>query len=629
MKAHKPGAKPFAVLIILLLAAVLLAYTSIQFRAPLKPVVRHVNPASEAEQLPLPTLLTLLVTNVFDSLIGGDYKATAEGLKTLGAAYIPERYRFIVNRFMQLLNGLSNLLNNVEGLLDRAEALVGLGRGRDAKPLLDEASAKLVSANATRIELRSASEELAKTFSLPMGGLSRKVDELGRVIAELFGRLLRLREMVEKQTTLEDTYLTIDVEPKTVWTGENIEVSGKLYTAKAHLNGRSVQILVDGAVLAEAVTAGEGELHLSVKLPYIYKPTIHIQARYVPKGLDSEAYKPSASNIVEVSLLYVKPAIKAEAVGEALPGKTFILKGSVEAVRPLPYSAVKVSWVGASLNASLEGGRFTATLYTPEDIPDGEYSLKVEAPARQVFAPAGATVQVTVRRLPLNVTLQPPTVVFAGFTSTLKGENIYGRERFNVTVKAVFAGQSYTANSDGEFSFVLAVPLTVFTGYHDYEVYVSPDPPWYRSVALKGSILVINPFTALVPFGLVSVLALKLSGRRKVGGAEPEEGLRRQEAQPPRQAYSVDPRLEWLVDVYWQAVAIVIGLTGVDMKPSMTMREYLEAVGPRLGGLRAGFAALTVVAEKVLYSPAVSSEELEYARKAFEELRTAYVEVHI
>ena len=624
MKNQKPGAKPLAVIIILVAVAVLLTYLPTQFWAPPKHVVRHVNPAAEAERLPLPAFMTLLVTNVFDSLIRGDYTATVGGLKTLGTAYIPERYRYIANRFMQLLNELSNLLNSTKTLLDRSEELIKLGKGEEARALLSQASLKLISANATRIELRNARDELAKTFDLPMGELLRRIDELGKVISELFTRLLRLLDMIEKQTALEDTYLTIDVEPKTVWTGGSIDISGKLYTAKTHLNGRTVKIAVDGTVLAEALSNVGGEFHVPVKLPHIYKPIIHIQASYVPEGTDRETYKPTTSNIVEVSLIYIKPTIKAEAAGEALPGKTFVLKGSVEAERPLPYSAVKVAWAGSSLTASLDSGRFIATLYTPEDMPDGEHILRVEAPAWQVFAPAAATVKVSVRRLPLNVTLQPPSVIFAGLTSTLNGETMYGDEKFNITVRAVFAGQTYTARTNGSFSFALAVPLTVFTGYQDYEVYVYPDPPWYRSVVLKGSILVVNPFTVLVPFGLASVLALRLSGRREVGRPVPEAVDQQHELRT--QAYPVIPGLEWLIDMYWQAVSIVIGLTGVDMKPSMTMREYLEAVGPKLSGLRAGFEVLTVVTEKALYAPAVSPEELEHAREAFKGLRTAYVE---
>jgi len=76
--------------------------------------------------------------------------------------------------------------------------------------------------------------------------------------------------------------------------------------------------------------------------------------------------------------------------------------------------------------------------------------------------------------------------------------------------------------------------------------------------------------------------------------------------------------------MYWQAVAIVNRMTGVEMSPPMTIREYLNSVGPRLGGLRSAFELLSIVAEKALYAPSVSREELEAAEKALEELKVAH-----
>jgi len=630
LNTRKPSVKAFVALTILpAIVAVLLVYPFIQLHTPSKPLPRHANPATETELSPFPVFLILLVRNVFDSLIGGEYADAAERLKTLGAAYIPERYRFVADRFMQLMNRVSALLDDTENRLGQAEALITVGKLEDAKPLLNEASGKLASANTTYIELRSASEELAKTFSLPAGELRVRVDELGRVIERLYEKLLRLLEAIEKKTKLVDSYLMIEVTPETVWTGGNIEVRGRLYTMDGGLAGRAVQIFVDGGRLAEGRTDEVGWFHVRVNLPYVYRPKVQVHASYVPKELDSEVYKPSASNIVEVSLLYVKPAIRAMVVGEALPGKTFTLKGSVEAEKPLPYSSLKVTWAGYSLTTGLEDRSFEAALYTPEDAPEGEYSLRIEAPAWQVFAPAERTIQVTVKRLPLNVTLQPPKVVFAGLPTTLNGEVLYGGEEFNLSVKVLFGGLSYTTRSRGEFAVELAVPLTVFSGYQDYEVYVSPDPPWYRPANIAGSIMVINPLTMFVPVLLVSVLALRLSGGRKFRGAEPTEGIQQYVQQPSAKAYSFSPELEWLTDLYWQVVAMVSDLTGVEMRPYMTMREYLEAVGPRLGGLMDGFEAVTMAAEKAVYSPTVSAEELESARRAFEEFRVVYVEASL
>jgi len=620
LKVRRPRPTELLAMVALVAILSLLAYPFIRLW-PSKPVVKHVDPASEAEGLPLPTLLMALIANVFDSLIGGDYKAIAEGLKTLGEAYIPKEYRFVFERFVQLLDGVSTLLSDVEDLLDRAEALLAVGRGEDAKPLLDEASAKLASANTTHVELKSACAELAKNLKLPMDELSRKVDELGRVIERLYERLLRLLEEIERQVPLEDTYLAIDVEPRTVWTGSSIDVSGKLYTAKAPLAKRSVQIFIKGVALTEAVTDDSGEFRARVVLHYIYEPKVFVQAVYVPSGLDAELYKPSTSNIVEVDIIYIKPIIRVEVLGEALPGKAFVVRGSVEAERPLPYSTVKISWIRASVKATLEDGRFTAMLHTPEDVSEGEYALKVEAPARQVFGPAEASVKVTVRRLPLNVTIHVPPIVVAGLPSSLRGE-IHSLEELNATVKVVFADQTYTARSSGTLELSLTAPLTVLSGYRDYEVHVSPTLPWYRSATLKGTVLVINPLTVLAPLALISALALRIS-REKTVRARPEEVPPRPEA--PLAAPVTAPELERPLDMYWQAVAMVSSLTGVEMSPSMTIREYLNAVGPRLGGLRSAFEVLSIVAEKALYAPSVSAEELEAAEKALEELKVAHV----
>lgn len=622
MKVHKPRAKVLIALLALVVIILLLAYPFTQLRPP-KPIVRHVNPLAETERLPLPTFLMPLIAGFFNNLISGDYGASAEQLKALGMIYVPEGYKFASNRFMELLNKAIDLLNDTEVLLNQSEALIVIGKGGDARPLLDEASTKLTSANATSIELKRACEELAKTFGLPIDELSRKVDELTKVIERLYKRLLKLRVAVERQAVLQDTYLVIDVEPKTVWTGGSVEVSGKLYATEGPLAWRRVQICVDEKEVVEVTTCDGGEFRAKVVLPYIYKPDISVQARYVPKGSDAELYKPSTSNVVKVSLLYVKPIVKVEAVGEALPGKAFVVRGSVEADRPLPYSTVRVSWIKTDVAVSLENGRFIVTLYTPEDVAEGEYSLKVQTPVWQLFAPAEASVKVVVRRLPLNATIQPPAIVLAGLPSSFEGR-IWAPEKLNATVKVVFADLAYEARSSGEFELSLTAPLTSFSGYRDYEVYVSPDLPWYRSAVLRGSVLVINPLTVLAPLALASALVLKLSRGRAVETRGEEVPLKR-EAQPPIEERFVAPGLERLVDMYWQAVAIVSSLTGVEMKPSMTVREYLEAIGPRLGSLKSAFETLSIVAEKALYAPSVSAEELKAAEEALEELKVAHV----
>lgn len=629
MKGGK-SASTAALILVACLAVGLAVFSLLPFLAPIKVPFRHVDPNAEQERSPFPFYMFTLVRNAFDSLNRGNYTAMVEELSTLSLVYVPEKYRFIVNRFRQLINDAAERLNETERLLDGAESLVMMGRGEEAKLVLGEASEKLASAKVTYNELRRASEELAKTFNLPTGEIQSRVDMLGKVIEELYARLLRLWRMIEEQAVLEDTFLQIDVEPKTVWTGSTTRVEGWLTAADEALAGRTVKVYVEGLIMAEAVTSVDGGFAVVLNLPYVYVPRVAVQACYVPQGSDADAYKPSASNIVMVELLYIQPHIRVETVRLALPGKTFLLKGCIEAERPIPYSNVTVSWAGTTLAAKLTDTRFETSLYTPSSLVDGEYALTVETPAWQIYAPTKATAKVKVERLPLTVNVQAPSVVLAGLTSNIKGFVVYGDERFNVSVKAVFAGQGYAVNSSGEFEAGFATPLSVLTGYRDYEVFVEPELPWYSGYAFKGSILVVNPLTFIVPVGFASFLAAGfLKGKRK--DLKPVAVFEEPEAQRSGvvKGYSVAEGLQWLIDSYWQAVALVSEMTGVAMKPSMTLREFFEAARSGLGSLEQGFRALTFAVEKALYARTVSSEELENARKTVLELKVGSVEVQL
>lgn len=592
-------------------------------------LLRHVNPASEVEQRPLPSFMVLLYLSTLDGIIRGDYKAVAEGLRALNSAYIPEGLRFIAIRFHSLLNTTWNLVSEIRSLLDEAETLISLGRSVDAKPLLREALIKYEQARSIYVELELALQELTRSLGLPAGELSKKIEELGRVIEELYSRLMRLLEIADLQQQLKDTFLVIDVEPKYVWTGGSIEVRGKLYAIdEGTLSSKLVKVYIDGVELAKVETREDGLFIVEIDLPYIYRPTVTVQARYVPQGVDSQLYKPTVSNEVVVRLLYIQPKIRFEVVGEALPGKLLTVNGRVESEAPLPYDRVTISWIGSSLTANLVEDSFSLKLRVPEDVAEGKYPLTVKASASGVYAPAQETVYVDIIRIPLEVKLQIPSIMMAGLPSILRGKVLYQGEAFDVSVKVVIFTQTCTATSSGEFSFEVVPPPTTLTGYQVCEVYVSPAIPWYREVHFKEEVLVINPLMLTFTLGLVAALAIRLSRGR--GGIE-------QKLELPPEVEEVKPKilgrewfatseLEWLVDMYWQAVVIVTKLTGVDMKPSMTMREYMAIVSSKLGNLRSNFETLTLVAEKALYAREVAIEEVRLAEKAFEAIKLAWIE---
>ena len=619
-----------AAALVMMLAAASILLIPYFMSPPAALKIIHVNPDAEASRLPPPKLLILLVLNPFAAMLRGNFSGVPVELSVLESAYIPSGLRFIVDRFTRLMNDVAGHLDRADNLMDGAEALIEVGRGLEAKPMLAEASGEIALANTTYRELRLASEELARAFSLPRGDIYMKLSDLGHLIEAMNLRLLGLLDRIERQRALTETFISIDVEPKTVWTGGKISVEGRLSEAYGKpLPGRRVAILFGGSRIYEASTSWDGSFKAEVNLPYIYKRTVTVQAKYTPTGEDAEAYKPSISDAVEVSLLYIEPKVIVEPVGWVLPGRAFTVRGSVHSTSPLPYSSVKVSWVSGVSDVELrEDGSFEVELNTPGDLPDGEYAIRVNAPASGVFAPAEASLTVKVERIPVDVTLSLPSFAIAGLSAQVSGSYRAGGERFNATVRVYLAGQEYAVESNGEFEIQLSFPLTLLSGCQTCKVHVAPSTPWFSEAALEGSIPVVNPLTLLASTGALIALAAKVFGGRAAEsalGAAAE--VKREEAPGMAEANFAPEEFRWLVDLYWEAVRLVSEMTGAVMEPHMTMREFLSAAGPKLSKLYWCLETLTSAAERVLYSPKVPAWATSTATLALKSLKAEHARV--
>lgn len=588
----------------ILLAASASLLLSVRLWPSIESPIRHVDPKSEVERLPLSIHMMSMIKSMFDSLIRGDYVAFKEDLKAFMEAHVPDKYKFIVERFNQLLNRTSELLAEVEDLLEEAERL--LNKGEDARAMLSEASIKLAYANITYIELKSASEELARGFSLPFSELREKLNEIAKIIELLNERIKELMESLERQEMLKEAFIVMDVEPKRVWTGGIVSVEGRLYGEDGGLVGRTVEIYVDGVKIAEAITVEDGRFKAQFKLPYIYKPRVFVQAFHSAKG---DLYKPSASNVVGIELIYVKPDIVVEAMGEALPGRSFSIMGRVEAECPLPYDFVRISWCGRDIATPLSEGRFASSIKVPEDLEEGTHQLIIEVPGREICAPAREVVYVNVKRIPLKASVSLPSMAIAGTPFSVKVES---EEKVNV--KAIFAGQSYASNSSQEL--IIWTPLNLFTAYYDLEVLISSPFPWYRATTFNKSVFVVNPIALMLPIGLAFGFASRLRRAKKIAEEIPREGIAASEERLDKRF--APSSFRWLVELYWRAVDVISRLTGTIMKPSTTMREYLMAV--KSSRFWSCFKALTLAAEKAVYSKGPSEEEVRSAKEAFHEL---------
>ncbi|MEM2049788.1 MAG: DUF4129 domain-containing protein [Thermoproteota archaeon] len=610
------------------LTAIILAVL-LQAMLPGKPVFkRHVDPSREAEQPPYSLFFTMLLTPVFDDLTRGNFTGTMVRLRILETVSVPSTLRYVFNRFSQLMQSLTETLTSVEKNLDQAETLIDSGREEEAKPVLTSASYGLASANVTFNSLRQAVGELTRAFRLPSYEFARRLDAIGELLNRMLLRLLELLSRIEEQRNLSETLLEIGAQPGSVWVGSTITVEGRLSSLGTGLPGRIVTIFLDGKTVAQTVTLEDGFFKRSVSIPHVYKPTLTVSAKYSPGGGDEKVFKPACSNTVEISLLYVTPVLNVKVSGKPLPGRSFTLEGTVETGFKPPYETVKASWLTSVSSIPLSPeGFFKTVLHVPENLQDGRYALRVETPASGVFAPASKTVYVNVERLRLNLTLEAPQTVFAGLEAVFKGFVAHPQDGEQGWKVRIIIGDTVLAEEAFQQGFEtrVRIPFTMLTGYCPYRVQVEPGAPWFSGAEAEGRLLVVNPLAVLASAGSASILMLRLAGgRRKKSGRELAETVAEAAEQHVAECF-IAKGLEWLMDLYWQAVAIVSSVTGVDVKPSMTMREYLNSVAPNLGEALESFERITLTAEKALYSPSVSGEELQAARQALEKLKVTQV----
>ena len=620
--------KTITTLTILTLTIIIYAIISLtQIIPPIIITNRHVNPATENEQPPYSTFLAIPILNALDNMAKTNFTGSTQQLKTLASIYIPQKYKYIMDRFLQLINDETTLLNNTNQLLNQTETLINIGKEQNATQLLNQASQKLALANITYQTLKTAADQLTTTFALPRNDIFNKIDKIGELINKMNQRLLQYLEKIKNQETLIETFLTITATPETIWTGDKITIQGKLNTTYTPLPNKQIIILIDGTTQNKTTTKHDGTFNITTNIPYIYKPTITIQAQYIPNNIDNKTYKPTTSNTVKINLLYIKPTITLQTINKTLPGKNFTIKGTIQANKTLPYTQIKITWIEKTITTTINNNTFTTTLHTPSNITDGIYALKVETPPYKIFAPTQTITNIIIQRLPLNITLNIPSIIIAGMDKTIKG-NIISNEPLNTTITLTTTGQIYTTNTtSNEFQITLNPPLTLLTGYYNYEIYIQPQYPWYNTLYKKGQILIINPITIIIPLTPITLITIKIIEKRKrTTTQQTEEKIAETitEKKTPEKTYLTAKELQWLIDLYWEAVTIISNMTGIEMLPSMTLREYLKTVTPYISPIHKNFETLTIATEKALYSTEITTEELTLAKEAANKIYIEY-----
>jgi len=444
---------------IILTLTIFTVVSLIQIVPPIIITKRHIDPTTENEQIPYPSSLTIILLNIFENTAKTNFTESSQQLKILLSTYIPSKYKYIIDRFREIMNEEIDLLNNTNQLLNQAENLINIGKNTNATQLLVQASQTLALANTTYQTLKDATNQLTITFSLPRNEISNKIDKIGELINKMKQRLLQLQEKIKNQETLTETFLTIKVTPETIWTGDKITIQGKLYTKDTPLPNKEITILIEGKIQNKTITNQDGTFNITTNTPYIYKPTIKIQAQYTPNNIDNTTYKPTLSEPVEINLLYIKPNIILQTPINMLPGKNYTIKGTIQTEKTLPYTQIKITWLEKQYTTTIYNNTFTTTINIPQNITEGTYILKAETPPYKIFAPSQNSTKITIQKLPLNITLDIPSLIITGINTEIKGK-ITSNETLPTTITLTIAGQTYTTNiTTNEFQITLNTPL--------------------------------------------------------------------------------------------------------------------------------------------------------------------------
>lgn len=565
---------------------------------------RHVDPGTVGAQPPDPSSLTGAYLLLAQSLGNEEYSDARRLASLLLNSTAPGDLAFVLRRFHELVVQESDLLNSSRSLLNLARDAALRGDLEGARALLGEALKALVQANVTRYNLEYAARAIEQR-------LGAKALQVVATVAGLIGKHAREADTLNETfiAGLAETKLTLEA-PSEAWIGSYVELRGLLTAGGEPLPARRVSIVLDGSVSATAVTNERGEYSLSVSIPLVYRDYVTVAAVYTPEGSDAGVYAPSSSEPARIKLLYVVPYLNATAVPrEALPGDTIHV-----AIRSnVSNLYVKVSAFGADSQVKLRGFEATVDVAVPEDAAEGFYRVYVASEPNGTVGPASTSTLVAVRKIPIRVAdVRVPGVIVAPLQAELVVcVETQGEALPPYRVEARAPGLVAEAEGSGKCTStsITPSPLTP-TGPLNITVTVVPLDTRFKGYSTTSGTLVVNMYAILAATALIVATVASIAKHFPLPrrGAEPPKPTAA--SQPPPSVsedteYSakLQPRDPVLLE-YILAVRSIEKATGVRLKPSHTVREYLDSVRGALGEAVKPFSQLSMLAELRLYANA-------------------------
>ncbi|KSW10760.1 hypothetical protein CF15_08240 [Pyrodictium occultum] len=572
---------------------------------------RHVDPSTARGEGPSPLALLALYARVAEAIGSMNLSAARAGLSLAEQVYAPAGLRYTLERLNSLLDRLAAQVNETRSLLAEARRSIAVSDPGTAAKLLDKARTSLTGARVTYDELRDAARELER-HGIPGRGLEEILARIGGALERLEAELRSLEREAQGLVELTPTRVNVTAEPASLAPGGILHLAGCLETAAGEpLPGRRVLVHL-GPETLEAVTGPGGCYALETRLD-IYMHSVPVYAEYTPQGPDRGLYRYSRSATITVHVDYVEPPLEARLARDTLaPGESTTLE--IETMRGLRV-VVETPFTGRQLLGPVEGPA-RIQVRVPPDAAEGAYTVTVRTLPQGAIGPASVQLALRVRRLTPHVEVRAPSLLLTGLPGRLE---VLTDTVSRIVVSSPEAGLSL-ALQGRRADLELRVPHSYLGTVASIHVRVEPLSPSYRSVDEEIRVRVYNTpalVAASSPLAAAAGLLLRRGRGRGAGRGGAAGAAEPAPQQPPGSGGGIRGLYHRLLEALRKA-------TGVEPRPSYTLREYLARIRGRLPqSIYRAVEEVFLGLERIAYGPGGPRGLLEQLRRRMERLLAA------
>lgn len=497
-----------------------------------------------------------------------------------------------------------------------------------------------IATSADRILADFAGPETARLGSegVPTGQYAPGLGLVSQEIGKLAEECSSISSQIPGSSTAgPKSLLLIGTGQKSVETGGQVTLSGNLTKAGAGVAGQRVLFYINGSYFGSLLTDPNGGLAGTLAIPFVYAHVAEVQALVAPNS--SIGFGGAQSNSILFSILFSQTNIVLADPPAYLPGTAFSVHGNLTTTdgTPLPDAPVTVTYLRDSVAATTDGtGTFSARFIVPDNATDGVYYVYARFTPKGVYGPSFNFTSIDVFHLRLNLTLSPPGLSWAGFSTQLSGTaTSNGSAVANAAIVLSSPWGTSAAKTDQAGHFDVSIPVSPleFGFSKSVTVSASPPEPYISGTTVVATLALFNILVVILPAAVIVVgvyeansLGAFQSFRARIRGRRVQDTALETAAIMP--TLEVVPRFEdgpEPLRLFGSALALAATRLSLVFRQSLTIREMLSLVRAKDDGeAYAAFATVLLMAEDFLYGTGVGQSRVDEARGALARLEALW-----